>query len=83
MADPTPKYVWVISGPCREHDQYILPHYNDTEWALARKFAFDWLEEIMDQMDVDAPELGIEVRLRSATEHDLAILRGESGELDD
>jgi len=75
-----PKYVWEISGPSREHDSYILPHDDDTEWAQAREYAFDWIEEIMDQMDVDGPKLGIEVQLRTATEYDLATLRGECGD---
>lgn len=83
MTNHTPEYVWEISGPCREHDSYILPHDDDTEWAQAREFALDWLEEIMDQMDVDGPKLGIEVRLRCATEYDLATLHGESDDLDD
>jgi len=78
MTKPTPpEYVWEISGPFREHDSYILPHDDDTEWAQAREYAFDWFEEIMDQMDADGPKLGIEVQLRTATEYDLATLRGE------
>ena len=83
MTDPTPKYVWVISGPGREYDYCILPHDDELKWVEAKEFAFKWLEDIMDEMDVDGPELGIEVRLRSATESDLAILREESDELDD
>ncbi len=84
MTKPTPEYVWEISGPCREHDSYILPHDDDdARWMSARDFALAWLEELMDQMQVGDPVLGIEVQLRGATESDLAILRGESDELDD
>jgi hypothetical protein len=79
MTKPTPEYVWEISGPCRKHDSYILPHDDDD----ARDFALAWLEELMDQMQVGGPVLGIEVQLRAATESDLAILHGESDELDD
>jgi hypothetical protein len=85
MTDLSPEYVWEISGPCREHDSYILPHNDDDDarWVSARDFALAWLEELMDQMQVGDPVLGIEVQLRAATESDLAILRGESDELDD
>jgi len=83
MTDSTAKIVWEISGPCRENDSYILPHDNDTRYVQSREFALSWLEELMDQMQVGDPMLGIEVQLRAATESDLAILRGESDELDD
>ena len=83
MTDLSPEYVWEISGPCREHDSYILPHGDDDMWMSARDFALAWLEELMDQMEVGSPVLGIEVQLRAATKLDLAILRGESDELDD
>jgi hypothetical protein len=84
MTDSTPEYVWEISGPCREHDSYILPHGNDeARWVSATDFALAWLEELMDQMQVGGPTLGIEVQFRDATESDLAILLGESDELDD
>ncbi len=83
MTDLSPEYVWEISGPCREHDSYILPHDDDARWMSARDFALAWLEELMDQMEVGSPVLGIEVQLRAATKSDLAILRGESDELDD
>ena len=84
MTDYTPEYVWEISGPCREHDSYMLPHDDDDDtWMSARDFALAWLEELMDQMEVGGPVLGIEVQLRAATKSDLAILRGESDELDD
>lgn len=80
MTDPAPQYVWEISGPCRECDTYILPHGDDTEWAQAREFALHWLEEVMDEMEPDGPKLTIEVQLKTATESDLAIFRGESNE---
>lgn len=84
MTNITAKIVWEISGPCREHDSYILPHDDDdARWVSARDFALAWLEELMDQMQVGGPVLGIEVQLRAATESDLAILHGESDELDD
>ena len=83
MTKPTPEYVWEISGPFREHDSYILPHDDDVQYMKASEFAAAWLEELMDQMQVGNPTLGIEVQLRAATEYDLAILREESNEFDD
>jgi hypothetical protein len=77
----SPAYVWEISGPCRECDCYIFPHDDDEGWAKARGFALHWLEEVMDQMEVNGPKLSIEVQLRAATESDLEILGEADNEM--
>jgi len=43
------KKVYSISGPCREYDEYWMPHGTEEQAQNAAEFFTDWFDELFDQ----------------------------------
>jgi hypothetical protein len=68
---------WLIEGPRRDYDFYVLPGDTEEDHDSAFEFASTWLEECWDLTECDDPKTAVSIQLRTATAEDVRILEGQ------